>query len=176
MFDMASPAQCQVSRDIWSYKDGNPEQIERFANELMQAITSVTDSINTNNLALVAIPPSKVGKYSPVAESIQLIQKWAQDGTLKTKFGCTKNVADYSARLTRVQDVNTSHEGPRATYEDHINSIACGRNKLSHLWSTFIIIDDVVTRGTHMDACKDILIKNGAIDRYIVRLAIARTV
>lgn len=78
--------------------------------------------------------------------------------------------------LTRVRDVNTSHEGIRATYDEHINSIVCEYGRLSHLWSTFIIIDDVVTKGTHMEACKDILLNNGVIDRYIIRLAIAKTI
>ena len=175
-FNEFQECQNQLSRDIWSYKDGNIEQIERFANELIQAITIITNEINTNNIALVAVPPSKVGKYSPVVESIRLINNWSQMGIIERKFGYYKNIADYSGLLTRVRDVRTSHEGSRATYNDHINSIACARGKLSHLWSTFIIIDDVVTKGTHMEACKDILLNHGAIDRYIVRLAIAKTI
>lgn len=82
--------QCQLSRDIWKYKDGDLEQIERFANELIQAITIITKEINTNKLALVAVPPSKVGKYSPVVESIKLINQWSQMGVLKVNLGVVR--------------------------------------------------------------------------------------
>ena len=48
-------------------------------------------------------------------------------------------------------------------------------SKLSRLWTTFIILDDVTTLGTSMDACRDILIQHGAKEQYIYRMAIART-
>lgn len=176
LFDRYSEEDVASSKMIWDYKKGNKYALNIFTNELMQAITSVVRNQISNKIGLVAAPPSKVNKYSPIRTSIVHMANWYNQGITQREFGCDKQILDFSTLLTRVSDVSTSHKEERATYADHMNSISCSMNQLSKYWTTFIILDDVTTQGNIMDACTDILISHGAKERYILRMAIARTV
>lgn len=171
----ASEYDCSITKQIWQYKDGDDVAIAKFTEDLMWAISHATSGIRTSNLALVAVPPSKVDKYSAVAESIEIIKNWYDQGKTQ-EYNCFKTIMDFSTLLTRVDNVSTSHEGRRATYEEHLNSISCRRSRLSRYWSTFVLIDDVTTTGTSLYVCRDILLENGANEKYIVRIALAQTI
>lgn len=165
-----------ISRKIWDYKDGDQDALNVFTNELMWAVAMVANRIRSNKFGLVAVPPSKVDKFSAVRNSIWNMVNWYSKGIVRKSFGCSKEFYDYSNLLTRVSDISTAHEGVRATYDEQIESIECCRNNLSRYWTTFIILDDVTTLGTSMDVCRDILLEHGAKEQYIIRMAIARTV
>lgn len=165
-----------ISRKMWDYKDGNTEVLNFFTNELMAAIIPIANSVRSNKFGLVAVPPSKVNKSSPVRNSIWNMVNWYKQGIVQRNFGCSKEFYDYSNLLTRVSDISTAHEGVRASYDEQMKSIECCQNNLSRYWTTFIILDDVTTLGTSMDVCRDILLQHGAKEKYIIRMAIARTV
>lgn len=166
----------ETSRKIWAYKDGEVVSVNYFTEELMYAIAALGNMTRSSNIGLVAIPPSKVNKRSSVVDSIHQIQTWHNQGLSKTKYGTQKNIYDYSDLLVRVLDIGTAHKGMRATYEQQKASIYCKRDRLSRYMTAFFILDDVTTKGTSMDVCRDILLEHGANDKYIYRLAIARTV
>ena len=74
-------------------------------------------------------------------------------------------------------DVNSAHnEGPRPEYIDHINSISFNDDCIFGEDTAFILIDDITTTGTIMDACEDILIENNIDNNTIYKLAISKTV
>lgn len=168
--------QDELREAIWAYKKLEDDAINRFTNELMEAITIISRSVRSSKIGLVAIPPSKVDKDSPIRTSIWNIQNWYSEGITESYFGCNKQIYDYRNLLTRVYDIPTSHEGVRATYQQQVESIECSRDRLWRYKTTFFILDDVTTRGTSMDACRDILVDNGSREDKIYRLAIARTV
>lgn len=170
----------EMSEKIIDYKNGEDEAIEFFTSELMEAISYLSNNVMESyveNLALVPVPPSKVDKYSPIKQSIHQIKRWFEDGITESKFGCEKNIFNYSNLLTRISDVNTAHkEWPRPTYQEHLNSIKCSKNNLSRDYMTFILLDDITTTGITMNACKRILLDHGANKRFIYKLAIGGTV
>jgi adenine/guanine phosphoribosyltransferase-like PRPP-binding protein len=53
------------------------------------------------------------------------------------------------------------------------NSLLCEKNLSESIG--FIILDDIVTTGTTISACKELLIDNGANEKNIVGLTIAET-
>lgn len=173
-FRYHSDEEVAISKKIWDYKNGDADALNLFTNELMQAISFIVK--DGDKIALVAVPPSKINKDSPIRTSIWNMANWYNQGITQSTFGCNKRIMDFGRLLTRISDVSTSHEGRRATYEEHMESIQCSRDHLSKYWAKFVILDDVTTRGTIMDACEDILIEHGAVEKHIIRLAIAKTI
>lgn len=161
---------------IWAYKKQDAEALVHLTNELMEAIAIICKQIRSEKIGLVAVPPSKVNRESPVRTSIRIIKGHYDLGITNSQFRCNKRIYDYGTLLTRISDIRTSHEGIRATYEQQRESIGCGRDRLWRYRTTFFILDDVTTRGTSMDACRDILVENGSDIDKIFRLVIARTV
>lgn len=165
-----------MSRKIWDYKNGEADALNLFTNELMEAVSVLSKKMPGNKIGLVAVPPSKVGKASTVRTSIWNMANWSDKGIALRNFNCNKTIYDYGNLLTRSSDISTAHEGRRSSYEEQYESISCARDRLSRYWTTFIILDDVTTQGTSMDVCRDILIEHGAVEKYIYRMAIAKTI
>ena len=160
---------------MWVYKDQLHEAaLRRFTDELMEALTLISQDIRLSKIGLVAVPPSKTYKKSPIRASIRRIHDWYEEGITLTRFGCDKTIYDYGNLLTRTYDIKTAHREGRTTYEEQKPSIACSRDRLWRYRTAFIILDDVTTKGISMDVCRDILIDNGANEESIYRLAIAR--
>lgn len=162
----------RISRMIWDLKEGDDDAIEFFAEELLEALEELSPKIKSGKIGLVAVPPSKVDKYSPIRECIEYMIEEEDCYPYEIR----QTLYDYGELLTRIEDVPTSHNGPRVSYDRHKESIACSRNQLSKYWTAFVILDDVTTKGTSMDVCRDILIEHGAKEKYIYRLAIAKTI
>ena len=165
-----------ITKKIWAYKNGDVDARKVFTNELMRAVVMVANHIESDKFGLVAVPPSKVGKMSTVRFSIMNMVYWYNLGLVRKYLNCSKVFYNYGNLLTRVSDISTAHEGVRATYDEQIESIKCCVKKLSKYRTTFIILDDVTTLGTSMDVCRDILLEHGAKEKYIIRMAIAKTV
>lgn len=177
------------NKKIWAYKDydkENPdmyvEEFNEFTNKFMKAISELANQIinvNINKLALVSIPSSTVerNKCATVKESINLIEKWFLEGKTKSEFNCKKEIINCGDLLKRVSDVPTSHlHKKRASYFQHMNSIECEKNSVLEMDDVaFIILDDISTRGTIMNACEDILINNGVKKRNIYKFALFKT-
>ena len=166
----------ELSKKIWEFKNGNAEVEYEYAVMLLKAIAELAPYIRSKKIALVAVPPSKAKKFSPMRATIDKMVGLSESGYLKVFLGCDKKLLNYKDLLVREEDVATSHEGRRATYDEHLNSIGCSENRLSTLWSHFIILDDVSTTGVSMSACKQILVDHGLPERYITCLALAKTV
>ena len=170
----------EMSEKLIDFKNFDQESIYFFSEKLMEAISYLSNNVMpgyVENLALVAVPPSKVDKDSPIKKSINQMKRWFEDGTAESVFDCHKNIFNYSNLLTRISDVNTAHkEYPRPTFQEHLDSIKCNRNNLSRDYMTFIILDDITTTGITMNACKNILLNHGANKRFIYKLAISGTV
>ena len=161
-----------ISRMIWDLKEGDDDVIEFFSEKILHALEELSSKIHSKKIGLVAVPPSKTDKYSPLRECIEYMIEIESIYS----YDISQTLYDYGTLLTRIENVPTSHNGPRVSYERHKESIACSRNNLSKYWTAFVILDDVTTKGTSMDVCRDILIEHGAKEKYIYRLAIAKTI
>ena len=92
---------------------------------------------------------------------------------------CKQEIIYFNNALVRIEDVNASHLNTdnKPEYEDHLRTIRfMDDEKYNFKDSIFILMDDITTRGTIMNACGDILIKNKIEKDKIYKLAIAETV
>lgn len=161
------------------------DDFDYFNNELMKAISVLSNQVIPNNiskLALVSVPSSTVERDAgaTMRKSIKCIENWYDEGKTETDFGCKKEIINCGNLLTRISDVITSHlvddSKPRPSYIEHKNSIECSKSEILERDDVaFIILDDISTRGTVMDACEDILIDNGANKENIYKFALFKT-
>ena len=169
----------RISNKILKYKHANNVEIRLFTRELMKSISYLSNNIineKYKKLVLVAVPTSKVDKFSPIQESINQICQWHESGKTLNDFNCHKELLNGNI-LTRVSDVNSAHnEGPRPTYNEHLNSILFYNDFIFDEKTAFILIDDITTTGTIMDVCEDILTKNDINKNSIYKFAICKTV
>ena len=192
-----------LSKKLLGYKDYSDDSIDYkddfdyFNNELMKAISVLSNQVIPNNiskLALVSVPSSTVERDAgaTMRKSIKCIENWYDEGKTETEFCCKKEIINCGNLLTRISDVNTSHLSKtqpmfydvttsykyksRPSYIEHKNSIECSKSEiLERDEVAFIILDDISTRGTVMDACEDILIDNGANKENIYKFALFKT-
>ena len=181
----------RLTKRIHNYKDydiNNPNKyiidFNYFTRELMKAIAEFSNDVlndRISKIALFSVPSSTVkrDKSATIRESINIIEKYYKTGKLENDFGCKKEIINCGDLLTRIYDVNTSHdpEKRRPSYIEHKKSIKCCDNDILRRSDVaFLILDDITTRGTIMNACEDILIDNGAKKENIYKFAIAKTV
>lgn len=192
-----------LSKKLLRYKDYSDDSIDYkddfdyFNNELMKAISVLSNQVIPNNiskLALVSVPSSTVERdaLATMRKSINCIENWYDEGKTETDFCCKKEIINCGNLLTRISDVNTSHLSKtqpmfydvttsykyksRPSYIEHKESIECSKSEILERDDVaFIILDDISTRGTVMDACEDILIDNGANKENIYKFALFKT-
>lgn len=179
-----------LCKDIQKYKDYEKDNFEEnirefnfFTKEFMKAISEFANQIvsdKIDKLALIAIPSSTLerDKVATVRESINCIEKWYKDGQIQSVYKCEKEIINCNDLLTRCSNVNTSHlDNRRPCYSEHMSSIKCEYNEILNRDDVaFIILDDISTRGTIMNACEDILINNGVNKENIYNFALFKTV
>lgn len=180
-----------LSKKLLNYKNYSDDSVDYkddfdyFNNELMKAISVLSNQVIPNNiskLALVSVPSSTVERDAgaTMRKSIKCIENWYDEGKTETDFGCKKEIINCGNLLTRISDVITSHlsddSEPRPSYIEHKESIECSKSEILERDDVaFIILDDISTRGTIMDACEDILIDNGANKENIYKFALFKT-
>lgn len=180
-----------LSKKLLNYKNYSDDSVDYkddfdyFNNELMKAISVLSNQVIPNNiskLALVSVPSSTVERDAgaTMRKSIKCIENWYDEGKTETDFGCKKEIINCGNLLTRISDVITSHlvddSEPRPSYIEHKESIECLKSEILERDDVaFIILDDISTRGTIMDACEDILIDNGANKENIYKFALFKT-
>ena len=192
-----------LSKKLLNYKDYSDDSIDYkddfdyFNNELMKAISVLSNQVIPNNiskLALVSVPSSTVERdaLATMRKSINCIENWYDEGKTETDFCCKKEIINCGNLLTRISDVNTSHLSKtqpmfydvttsykyksRPSYIEHKESIECSKSEILERDDVaFVILDDISTRGTIMDACEDILIDHGANKENIYKFALFKT-
>jgi len=147
-------------RIIWGLKDGKNDVIELLASKIGPMLE--------NNIALVAVPSSKVEKNGK-SGTHKLIK------VIVEKYGEQRNLIDASSCLYRFKDMPTQHEmqGQKRdkailydTLEVHNIELINGRD--------VIVIDDVTTSGNSLEVAIDLIQRKGA--HKVIGLAIGKTV
>ena len=177
-FSLYPEEKTQISKRIWNYKDGDPDALKEFTKDLDDAIYQISLNAKGRQFALVAVPPSKKDKYSPVRESIKLIVLHNSRGT--DTMHRSKVLLDYGKLLLRDYDIPAMHEylvfSEKPSDEVRKNSIKCTQKDLSKVNANFIIMDDVTTTGRSMEICEEILMEHGVRQKNIYKLAVSGTI
>lgn len=174
----------RISERIRRYKDYDKqypnllkEDFNFFNDKLIETIAEFSNNIigdEINKIALVAVPSSTINRDSTATmrESINAIENFYNSNL---EF---KEIINCSDLLYRVSDVKPSHlKGRRTSYIEHMNSIKCRENEILNMNDvSFIILDDITTRGTILNACEDKLIENGVNRANIYKFVIGKTV
>ena len=150
----------EISQRLLRYKREDKKYAWNFfTNTLKKAIIEFSNNElddNVNEIMLVAVPPSKVNKYSPIRLSISKI---VDNDEIKSSLN-NVNINDGGELLIRSKDVPTSHKERRAEYFEHVLSIDFNENLAENFTedAVYIILDDITTTGLIMNVCRDTLI------------------
>ena len=169
----------ELSDKVLIYKnDTNPEVNNIFTNELMEAIVILSDSVfkNLDKIVLISVPSSKVNVTPQTKKSVEMIENDFKKGLFEFS---SKKLLDlkYNNILKRTKNIVSQKDCGayyRTVKNRHLKTISCSYDLPNS--TGFIILDDVVTSGTTMESCKEILINHGAKEKNIVCLAIAKTI
>lgn len=169
------------TEEILLFKSAQPKAIYRFSMELALAMVRISERRAEKTLILVCVPPSKVNKYSLVRGAIQFICQLGDSGVLRRFLDCEKRFLDGSQVLLRTKDVSPSHGGERFRFEEQMSSTAC-RADFSGIYQEgkegplVVLLDDIITTGTSMAACTQVLMKANVPGEKILRMVVGRTV
>ncbi len=171
-FEYRSEEETSISKAIWDYKDGKADAFYEMTAHIQNAVWQFGTRISGKKLGLVAVPPSKVDKESPIGKSIEILTK---SGTNNSMLSAGKELVDYSKLLVRDYDIKTSHIEGRVEYDEKLNSTKCTRKDLSKEKITFVVMDDVTTSGDTLKACAEVLKKHGVPSKSIILFALTNT-
>ncbi len=173
----------ELSKDVWFYKGDNDfflgiigdyekeykRYFDEFTSIIEKAIKILIKQIDIRgDVVLVPVPRSSEAKKPVIRNSLNCIpNRLAGNGTSNV------NIA-VGPVLKRFFEINASHANNRnrADFSDHLNSIKCVKEL--DPTKTYIIVDDVKTRGDTINACKYILSEAGA--KHIEMLTVLNTV
>lgn len=177
-WNFSNQSKVRISKEILKYKNGEKRAVTRFTNELIDFIEKFIEyelNIHVKEIFLVSIPSST--NERDVNSSIKKTIRIIVDNYEKDLINLNSNqkIINLSDLLYRKIDVTASHI-QRQSYEVHMKTIELDKSKLTNFdEGLFIILDDITTTGNIMDACTDILIKNGINREKIYKIAIAAT-
>ena len=161
------------SNEILSYKNNDNQKIyNNFTYKLMYAVVNLLDVVfkDIEKIALVSVPSSNPDNVPQTKTSVNIIEKIFKESNLE-------NILDskYNNIIVRNEKILSQKESMNKWDIDRQkNSLSCEKNLPESIG--FIILDDIVTTGTTISACKELLISNGANEKNIVGLTIAETI
>lgn len=161
------------SNEILSYKNNDNQKIyNNFTYKLMYAVVNLLDVVfkDIEKIALVSVPSSNPDNVPQTKTSVNIIEKIFKESNLE-------NILDskYNNIIVRNEKILSQKESmDKWDIDSQKNSLSCEKNLPESIG--FIILDDIVTTGTTISACKELLISNGANEKNIVGLTIAETI
>ena len=177
-WDLLNDQDRNTSNQLLDYKDQrNNKAYGYFTYDLMEALAEIVEKgYQRDRLLLVSVPCSDPKKVPTTSKSIEMIAKMSADGTVKSFTQCKTPFIDASNLLVRTEPIRSAHKSDdRPKLKDHIRTISLTTNDSLKSNDGYIIIDDIVTTGTQMQACNHILRSGGVEARNIIQLAIGRT-
>ena len=172
----------KVSKEILNYKNGVPDIVSKYTDRIIKFIEFFANyglEKNIDKIFLVPIPSStkKRDENSSMKKSIDIIENKYENRLLNFNGGCERQIIGCNNLLIRSEDIIPAHlSNNRPGYGDHIRTISFNKSAgIDFDESIFLLLDDITTSGIIMDACEDILIRNGIEKNKIYKFAIAKT-
>lgn len=114
------------------------------------------------NTAITVMPSHARGQYG--VNLLRVAEGLAED------FG----FADESYLIERTVDKTKSTEGGERSVSAHLATLGLAHELISDI-DQYIILDDITTTGSSLEAAKQLLIENGVLARSIIKIAVSKT-
>ena len=175
-----SDGEIAFSRNLLRYKDNADDKVwADYTVELMNALAYIADKklYSASEIFMVSVPCSNPRKQSTMRKTIHRIAELSNDGAVELFTGCKKPMRDASDLIIRQSYVQAAHLSTesRPGFEEHLASMKVTRQPVRP-GAGYVIMDDIVTRGTQISACNQLLRNAGVVKMFIERLVIGRTI
>lgn len=164
----------ELGQNTWIYDSiiNRQEFYDKFTHDLFNLVSKIvyTQFYGKIRITLISVPRSNNQKLNTISKSINQIVKWANKGYF---YNSSVKLIDGSNTLERTMTIEPEKQGSRSI-EKHIKSITVKQQFTKN--DAIILLDDITTTGYTMNACKKLLIQNGANAQNIVCAALAQTV
>lgn len=164
----------ELGQNTWIYDSiiNRQEFYDKFTHDLFNLVSKIvyTQFYGKIRITLISVPRSNNQKLNTISKSINQIVKWANKGYF---YNSSVKLIDGSNTLERTTAIEPEKQGSRSI-EKHIKSITVKQQFTKN--DAIILLDDITTTGYTMNACKKLLIQNGANAQNIVCAALAQTV
>ena len=164
----------ELGQNTWIYDSiiNRQEFYDKFTHDLFNLVSKIvyTQFYGKIRITLISVPRSNNQKLNTISKSIKQIVKWANKGYF---YNSSVKLIDGSNTLERTTAIEPEKQGSRSI-EKHIKSITVKQQFTKN--DAIILLDDITTTGYTMNACKKLLIQNGANAQNIVCAALAQTV
>lgn len=164
----------ELGQNTWIYDSiiNRQEFYDKFTHDLFNLVSKIvyTQFYGKIRITLISVPRSNNQKLNTISKSINQIVKWANKGYF---YNSSVKLIDGSNTLERTMAIEPEKQGSRSI-EKHIKSITVKQQFTKN--DAIILLDDITTTGYTMNACKKLLIQNGANAQNIVCAALAQTV
>ena len=161
-----------LSEDVLKFKAGDIGAVEKFTDELCEAIEEIIRICEPKcPVWLIGVPSSQQENGSQTARSISQICKVLNDD----KWSLGIPILDKTSVLRRIRSIPKSHLSYiRPSVDDQFKSLSFLCDEIPDE-VLVILVDDIVTKGTTMTACRQVL-SDGGIDKdNIIGLTICKT-
>ena len=175
-----SEEQTAFSQNLLSYKNNDDNTVwADYTVDLMNALAYIADKRlhSTSEIYMVAVPCSNPRKRSTMMKTIRKIAQLSDDGAVDLFTGCKKRMVDASDLIIRQSFVQAAHLSTetRPGFDEHLASMRVTKDP-AKLGVGYVIMDDIVTRGTQISVCNQLLRNAGVAEMFIEQLVIGRTI
>ncbi len=146
--------------NILRLKENEVEVIKEYSNLFNLKLKNLKEVLNENEVVIISVPSSKAGKKNGINYVAESVAK--ENGFL-----------DKSSNLIRFKDIHKLSIGGKRDKEVHLESIKYLKDQCDLSNKTIILMDDIITTGNSLIACREILIRYGA--KQIIGLGIGKT-
>lgn len=150
--------------------------------ELLCAVSKLVNDTPSGikSAYLACVPSSDPDGRTTMINSIKMITDLYVDGTAAAFTDCKKPLIDASGLFIRTKQIRSSHMcavrgEPRPTIAEHLDTLSI-RPGYYPQDALFIIMDDIVTRGNSLWACRKLLLDAGIYKSSIRLLAFGKTI
>lgn len=121
------------------------------------------NDISRSNVVITLMPSHLKGQYG------SSLLKMASD--LSESFGCINQ----SRLIKRVEDKQKSTEGGERRVYAHLQTLNVKSDEIQNKEATYVVLDDITTSGSSLEAAKRSLMKAGIPDSKVIKIAISKT-
>lgn len=168
------------SQNLLIYKNNANNNIwANYTLDLMNALAYIAENRLwcAMEIHMVAVPSSNPVKQSTMKKTINKIAELSDDGTVERLTQCKKPMRNAAGLIVRQNYVQAAHlsTDQRPSFQEHVDSMRlCKQPNRANIG--YVIMDDILTTGTQMNACNYLLSQAGVNPMFIEHLVIGRTI